>query len=110
MSDHVGSASLVSSALKQEELFPIREVARLTGVNPVTLRAWERRYGLIQPTRTDSGHRLYSQVDIESVRSILAQQPSTAGFKLVRKRRDHNYCERCHAHEGLLLAAAAAEG
>jgi DNA-binding transcriptional MerR regulator len=72
MSDFVGASSLVSSALKQEELFPIREVARLTGVNPVTLRAWERRYGLIQPTRTDSGHRLYSQVDIESVRSILA--------------------------------------
>ncbi|MDX1298549.1 MAG: MerR family transcriptional regulator [Pseudomonas sp.] len=72
MSDLVGASSLVSSALKQEELFPIREVARLTGVNPVTLRAWERRYGLIQPTRTESGHRLYSQVDIESVRSILA--------------------------------------
>ncbi|WP_405120343.1 MerR family transcriptional regulator [Pseudomonas leptonychotis] len=72
MSDLVGAPSFASSALKQEELFPIREVARLTGVNPVTLRAWERRYGLIQPTRTDSGHRLYSQVDIESVRSILA--------------------------------------
>lgn len=72
MSDLVGASSLASSALKQEELFPIREVARLTGVNPVTLRAWERRYGLIQPTRTDSGHRLYSQADIESVRSILA--------------------------------------
>ncbi|HYQ39518.1 MAG TPA: MerR family transcriptional regulator [Pseudomonas sp.] len=57
---------------RQEELYPIREVSRLTGVNPVTLRAWERRYGLIQPTRTDSGHRLYSQVDIEAVRSILA--------------------------------------
>ncbi|MDP9031914.1 MAG: MerR family transcriptional regulator, partial [Pseudomonadota bacterium] len=26
-----------------DELFPIREVARLTGINPVTLRAWERR-------------------------------------------------------------------
>lgn len=72
MSDHAGASSFVSNALKQEELFPIREVARLTGVNPVTLRAWERRYGLIQPTRTESGHRLYSQVDIESVRSILA--------------------------------------
>ncbi|MHA6492760.1 MerR family transcriptional regulator [Pseudomonas borbori] len=72
MSNLVGASSLVSSALKQEELFPIREVSRLTGVNPVTLRAWERRYGLIQPTRTDSGHRLYSQADIESVRSILA--------------------------------------
>ncbi|WP_415757902.1 MerR family transcriptional regulator [Pseudomonas sp. LT1P18] len=57
--------------LEQEELFPIREVARLTGVNPVTLRAWERRYGLIQPTRTESGHRLYSMTDIDRVRSIL---------------------------------------
>ncbi len=57
---------------KLQELYPIREVARLTGVNPVTLRAWERRYGLIQPTRTESGHRLYSQADIESVRSILS--------------------------------------
>ncbi|MCF4994106.1 MerR family transcriptional regulator [Pseudomonas syringae] len=57
--------------LEREELFPIREVARLTGVNPVTLRAWERRYGLIVPTRTESGHRLYSMTDIERVRSIL---------------------------------------
>lgn len=57
--------------LAHQELFPIREVARLTGVNPVTLRAWERRYGLIQPTRTDSGHRLYSQADIDTIGSIL---------------------------------------
>ncbi|MGY2373861.1 MerR family transcriptional regulator [Pseudomonas sp. SDO524_S393] len=54
-----------------EMLFPIREVARLTGVNPVTLRAWERRYGLIQPTRTESGHRLYSSADIDTVHRIL---------------------------------------
>jgi DNA-binding transcriptional MerR regulator len=60
-----------ANGLKQEELFPIREVSRITGINPVTLRAWERRYGLIQPTRTDSGHRLYSQTDIDEVRSIL---------------------------------------
>lgn len=67
----VASGSTQAVALEQEELFPIREVARLTGVNPVTLRAWERRYGLIVPTRTDSGHRLYSMSDIERVRSIL---------------------------------------
>ncbi|PWB35314.1 helix-turn-helix-type transcriptional regulator [Pseudomonas sp. SDI] len=65
------SASQDHDALAHEELFPIREVARLTGINPVTLRAWERRYGLIQPTRTESGHRLYSQTDIEEVRNIL---------------------------------------
>jgi DNA-binding transcriptional MerR regulator len=66
------SRLLASESLKQEELFPIREVSRLTGVNPVTLRAWERRYGLIQPTRTESGHRLYSMADVEAVRSIVA--------------------------------------
>lgn len=53
-----------------ETLYPIREVARLTGVNPITLRAWERRYGLLVPHRTDSGHRLYSLRDVERVRSI----------------------------------------
>ncbi|CAH0163650.1 MerR family transcriptional regulator [Pseudomonas mediterranea] len=61
-----------AAGLEREDLSPIREVSRLTGVNPVTLRAWERRYGLIQPTRTESGHRLYSMGDIEKVRSILA--------------------------------------
>lgn len=64
------STALVSHS-QTDELFPIREVARLTGINPVTLRAWERRYGLIQPVRTESGHRLYSSADIETVRTIL---------------------------------------
>lgn len=54
-----------------DDLLPIREVARLTGVNPVTLRAWERRYGLIQPIRTESGHCLYSRTDIDTVHRIL---------------------------------------
>ena len=55
----------------EAQLLPIREVVRLTGVNPVTLRAWERRYGLIQPLRTEGGHRLYSPADVEAIRSIL---------------------------------------
>ncbi|WP_217474146.1 MerR family transcriptional regulator [Stutzerimonas stutzeri] len=51
--------------------FPIREVARLTGVNPVTLRAWERRYGLIVPRRTAKGHRLYDSSHVQRIRGIL---------------------------------------
>jgi hypothetical protein len=39
-----------------EESFPMRTVSVITGVNPVTLRAWERRYGLIKPARTAKGH------------------------------------------------------
>ncbi len=54
-----------------EALFPIRTVASLTGVNPVTLRAWERRYGLVCPQRTAKGHRLYSATDVERIKQIL---------------------------------------
>ena len=50
---------------------PIREVARITGVNAVTLRAWERRYGLIIPHRTAKGHRLFSAEHILRIRHIL---------------------------------------
>lgn len=48
-------------------LYPIRTVSNLTGVNAVTLRAWERRHGLIRPRRTPKGHRLYSREDIERI-------------------------------------------
>ena len=55
-----------------EGLLPIREVARVTGVNPVTLRAWERRYGLIVPQRKAKGHRLYSAEQVARILAILA--------------------------------------
>jgi DNA-binding transcriptional MerR regulator len=50
---------------------PIRDVARITGVNAVTLRAWERRYGLIVPHRTPKGHRLYSGEHVARIQAIL---------------------------------------
>lgn len=56
----------------EHPLYPIRTVAELTGVNAVTLRAWERRYGLINPHRTPKGHRLYTQANIELIREVLA--------------------------------------
>ena len=56
----------------EEGYLPIREVARSTGINAVTLRAWERRYGLIVPYRTPKGHRLYSPANLERIHAILA--------------------------------------
>jgi MerR family transcriptional regulator, light-induced transcriptional regulator len=41
----------------------IGQLARRTGVSPELLRAWEQRYGLLQPTRTSGGFRLYSAAD-----------------------------------------------
>lgn len=60
------------TAKPDEGIYPIREVSRLTGVNAVTLRAWQRRYGLVQPARTDKGHRLYSEQDIRQIGEILS--------------------------------------
>ncbi|MRS14994.1 HTH-type transcriptional regulator MlrA [Enterobacteriaceae bacterium RIT691] len=51
-------------------LYTIGEVALLCEVNPVTLRAWQRRYGLIKPQRTDGGHRLFNDDDIDRIREI----------------------------------------
>ncbi|WLI77743.1 MerR family transcriptional regulator [Kosakonia sp. H02] len=51
-------------------LYTIGEVALLCDINPVTLRAWQRRYGLLTPQRTDGGHRLFTDADIDRIREI----------------------------------------
>ncbi len=54
----------------EQKLYAIREVAEITGVKPVTLRAWQRRYNLVQPQRTEKGHRLFNDQNIETIREI----------------------------------------
>lgn len=59
----------------------IGELARRTGVAAELLRAWERRYGLLDPMRTPAGYRLYSGDDVRRVarmRELLASGLSAA--------------------------------
>jgi DNA-binding transcriptional MerR regulator len=51
-------------------LFRIGELSRRSGVSPETLRAWERRYGLLRPARTEGGFRLYTLADLERVQTV----------------------------------------
>lgn len=51
--------------------FPIRVLSEQTGVGASTLRAWERRYGLLNPQRTPKGHRLYCRQDVTLIERIL---------------------------------------
>ncbi len=44
---------------------PIGVVVRRTGLKPDLIRAWERRYGAVEPSRSPTGRRLYSDLDIE---------------------------------------------
>ena len=48
----------------------IGEVARRTGIATELLRAWERRYGLLTPGRSEGGYRLYSDDDVRRVRRM----------------------------------------
>jgi DNA-binding transcriptional MerR regulator len=55
-----------------EELLRIGELSKRTGVSAESLRAWERRYELLRPTRSAGGLRLYSLEDLERVRRMRA--------------------------------------
>lgn len=71
--DQIGNMS-VGMAKEKPKLFNMKAVVNRTGLNPATLRAWERRYGLPQPRRTTGGHRQYSQRDINILRWLIERQ------------------------------------
>lgn len=54
--------------------FNLKAVLKETGLAADTLRAWERRYRLPMPQRTQGGHRLYSQYDIETIKWLAKRQ------------------------------------
>ena len=54
-------------------IYSISAVERMVGVPAATLRNWEERYGLIQPQRSDGGHRLFTRDQVEQLRFLAAQ-------------------------------------
>lgn len=54
-------------------LYNIKAVVQATDISPSTLRAWERRYNMCHPVRSESGYRLYSDRDIAVIRWLKAQ-------------------------------------
>lgn len=61
-------------------VYSIQAVSDLAGVPATTLRYWEKTFGLITPKRTDGGHRLYSQEDVERIK-WLKQKIDKGGLK-----------------------------
>lgn len=60
--------------LSQTPTYNLGAVLRETGLAADTLRAWERRYGVPMPQRTEGGHRLYSQRDIHLIKWLMKRQ------------------------------------
>lgn len=53
-----------------EPRHPIRVVVQRTGLSAPVLRAWERRYGAVEPSRSDGGQRLYSDADVRRLQLL----------------------------------------
>jgi DNA-binding transcriptional MerR regulator len=62
--------------LDDTPLYRIGAACSQVGILPVTLRMWERRYGLVQPQRTSGNYRLYSKRDIAILRWLKTQVDS----------------------------------
>ncbi|GGM40720.1 hypothetical protein GCM10011351_28650 [Paraliobacillus quinghaiensis] len=55
-------------------MYGIKKISELIGVSPITLRAWENRYGVIKPTRTEGGTRIYTQENLEDLKWVLKEK------------------------------------
>ena len=69
-------------------MYTIKQAATRSGLSVPVVRAWERRYGVVQPMRTPSGYRLYDDAAVDRLRTMRALvdqgwAPSTAAAALL---------------------------
>jgi DNA-binding transcriptional MerR regulator/methanogenic corrinoid protein MtbC1 len=69
--EHIESPDL--ERYSDSPLFNTKAVVQQTGVLAPTLRAWERRYSILSPDRTNNAYRLYSERDIAKIRWLKAR-------------------------------------
>ncbi|SFA41166.1 DNA-binding transcriptional regulator, MerR family [Anoxybacillus pushchinoensis] len=55
----------------QEGKYNVKAVSNMLGVQPGTLRAWERRYQIIAPPRNEAGHRLYTEEQVQILKWLV---------------------------------------
>ena len=66
--------------MQSEKKYSIKAVARISGLTEFVIRAWEKRYNAVTPSRTDTNRRIYSQTDIEKLK--LLQHATTNGHSI----------------------------
>ncbi|KIL48091.1 MerR family transcriptional regulator [Jeotgalibacillus campisalis] len=57
--------------MSEEGKYNIKAVSTMVGIQPGTMRAWERRYNLIEPVRNESGHRLYTDEHVKKLKWLV---------------------------------------
>lgn len=72
-------------------MYTVRWVSEQLGLAPGTLRAWEQRYGIVHPARSEGGYRLYDDHDLDTLRAMAGlvaggMQPALAAEELLSRR------------------------
>ncbi len=89
--------------------FRIGTVSQLTGIDPHTIRAWERRYGAIEPSRSEGGARLYTDENVARLQLIKAAVDTGDAISIVAPLSDEELRARLAEVSGLARREAAAD-
>lgn len=95
------------SELKDEPRYPIRVVSKRSGLSPHVIRVWERRYGAVEPSRTATNRRLYSETNIERFRLLHRATAAGHAISMVAKYSREELLELLDTTESSLLASLA---
>jgi DNA-binding transcriptional MerR regulator len=87
--------------------FSIRAVAERTGISQHTIRAWERRYDVLRPTRTDTNRRVYEEQDVERLTLLARAVAAGHSIGLIAKLDDEQLRSMAEPNSGLVGASAA---
>ncbi|MGD7732337.1 MerR family transcriptional regulator [Propionibacteriaceae bacterium G57] len=60
-------------------VYSIKQVSAMTGLTAARVRAWERRYAVVRPRRTEGQYRMYSEVDVQRLRTMAQLVDSGVG-------------------------------
>ena len=79
------------SRFDDKPIYTIKTVVQQTGITPATLRAWERRYGVLSPGRSEGGYRLYSERDIATLHWLKGQVEAGVAISRAVALLDHHH-------------------
>jgi DNA-binding transcriptional MerR regulator len=84
-----------------EPTYSLGAVARLTGLSSHVLRAWERRYGAVQPVRSPGGTRRYREADVQRLRMLRAAVMAGHAISEVAREREDELARRLQLRTAL---------
>jgi DNA-binding transcriptional MerR regulator len=89
------------------QTYRIGAVSKLTGIRPDTLRIWERRYNVVEPSRTVKGGRLYSRDDVSRLMKIKTLVDQGHAISTLVSLDEDQLHQRLSQHAGIQIMDAA---